>query len=150
MTDIVLDPFDTKIKANWITVRGRVIPKPGQPLPAVVFSYLFSNDSERQSVARGRVLLDSFGHFTKVIVDIDNGQSKIVFVAGGYVPLRYVSKKRRSSLLITYDLIVSSIFFYHSYFHRRIERTGKPNLLTVTLTWDDGSSDIDLHVYEPI
>ena len=115
MTDIVLDPFDTNITANSITVRGRVVPKPGQPLPAVVFSYVFSNDSEGQSVASGHVLLDSFGRFTKVIVDIDNGQSKIVFVAGGYVPSRIISRTRCGSLFVPHRPPVASLYIRNGY-----------------------------------
>ena len=34
----MLDSFDINIRANSIIVRGRVVPKPGQPLSAVVFS----------------------------------------------------------------------------------------------------------------
>ncbi len=110
---------------------------------------MFSNDSEGQSIARGRVLLDSSGRFTKVIVDIGNGQPKIVFVAGGYVPSRIVTWTKRHSHFVPHGRPVASLYIRHGYSQQHITRTGKPNLLTVTLTWDDGASDIVLHVSEP-
>ena len=146
-TDIILDPFDEYITSNSLTVSGRVVPKPGHPMPAVLFSFLFSNDSESRSISRGRAIIDASGYFTKDVVDVGRGVSKIVFVAGGYAPSEQRLGKR--STISAIFQTIASLFFHSGYVQQPLYSTATPNLLTVTLTWDDGNSDLDLHILEP-
>ena len=137
-TEIILDPFNENINANSLTVSGTVVPRSGHPMPAVLSSYLFNNDSESPAIGRGHVIVDASGHFTKVLVDVSRGSSKMVFVAGGYVQTERGIGKMRASL-----------FLHHGYIQRDLHSSANPNLLTVSLTWDDGASDLDLHILEP-
>ena len=146
-TDIILDPFDKYITSDSLAVSGRVVPKPGHPMPAVLFSFLFSNDSESRSISRGRAIIDTSGYFTKDLVDIGRGFSKIVFIAGGYVSsVQRLGKRSPTAEALK---LVASLFSRFGYVERPLNSSATPNLLTITLEWDDGSSDVDLHVLEP-
>ena len=146
--DFTLDPFDENITSSSLTVSGRVVPRPGHPMPAVLFSYLFSNNSDR-AISRGRATVDASGYFAKDLVDVDRGFSKIVFIAGGYVPTKQRLGKRSLGTVFYYGSLTTSLYYNHGYVQRDLYSSANPNLLTVTLTWDDGSSDVDLHILEP-
>jgi hypothetical protein len=145
--DIILTPFDDNITSSSLTVSGWVVPKPGYPMPAVLFSYLFSDNSD-EPISRGRATVDASGYFSKDLVDVDRGFSKIVFIAGGYAPTIQRLRKRNIAILVFLSFI-SSLFHHHGYVQRLLYSLANPNILTVALTWDDGYSDIDLHILEP-
>ena len=129
-------------------------------MPAVLFSYVFSNDSGGQAIGRGRAYIDSFGRFTKDLVDVDQSTWKIVFVAGGYASSEQgtgsgyapsMQRIRKRGILEAFKCVTSTLYRLPGYAQRvlGVSRPDTRNLLTVTLTWDDWASDLDLHILEP-
>lgn len=158
--DILLDPFDEKITSSPLTVSGKVVPRHGHPMPALLFSYVVGNGAGGQVVNHGHAKIDSFGHFTKELVDINHDISKIVFVAGGYALTGYengsddtlsMQRIRKRGVLDAIGCVLSTVSRLPGYIERKFGRLKSDdcNLLTITLTWNDRESDLNLHILEP-